>query len=325
MAGNKKRRSNNENLDPKSVKKNKTKEYWKNQAKAKYHSLHNIEEGSQGIFATCDRGREARCVEEMYRLLEQVASELYGLDLSDGKNDKDEDEDEDDEDEDIEASIQKEISGLKGAKAEKLFISVKLDIDCVVFFRLRPPCEPTAMVNALCAGTVEKRLKSRYVHRLTPVTRIGKANAEGLEAVAKEVLPPHFYQGEESIKFAIKPTSRNHNHLKRDQIIKIVADVVGTQHKADLRNPDLLILVDFYQASSPFFLLICYNSISCRIIYPCVPLLLGVFSGISLLITVSCLPRGNYYMYYIVHASSTIPLHVGCFHPSLPPFLPPSA
>lgn len=56
------------------------------------------------------------------------------------------------------------------------------------------------MVNALCAGTVENRLKSRYVHRLTPVTRIGKANAEGLEAVAKEVLPSYFHQGEECIK-----------------------------------------------------------------------------------------------------------------------------
>ncbi|CUS09671.1 unnamed protein product [Tuber aestivum] len=242
MAGNKKRRSNNEGLDPKSIKKNKTKEYWKNQAKAKYHSLNSIEEGSQGIFATCDRGREARCVEEMYRLLEQVASELYGLDLPDDKDGEGED-----EDEDIEASIQKEIDDLKGAKSEKPFISVKLDVECVVFFRLKPPCEPTAMVGALCAGTVENRLKSRYVHRLTPVTRIGRANAEGLEAVAKEVLPPHFHQGEDCIKFAIKPTSRNHNHLKREQIIKIVADVVGTKHKADLKNPDLLILVDFYQ------------------------------------------------------------------------------
>ncbi|KAG0642865.1 hypothetical protein HOY80DRAFT_948607 [Tuber brumale] len=244
MAGNKKRRSDNEGLDPKSVKKSKAKEYWKNQAKAKYHSLlHSIEEGSQGIFATCDRGREARCVEEMYRLLEQVASELYGLDLSDDKDGRGED-----EEEDIEASIQKEISDLKGARPEKPFISVKLDVECVVFFRLKPPCEPTSMVNALCAGTVENRLKSRHVHRLTPVTRIGKANAEGLEAVAKEVLPPHFHRSEECIKFAIKPTSRNHNHLKRDQIIKIVADVVGTNHKADLTNPDLLILVDLYQS-----------------------------------------------------------------------------
>jgi len=56
-----------------------TKEYWKNQAKAKYHSLHSIKEGSQGIFATCDRGREARCVEEMYRLLEQVGSKNLPL------------------------------------------------------------------------------------------------------------------------------------------------------------------------------------------------------------------------------------------------------
>lgn len=49
-----------------------TKEYWKNQARAKQHAEHGIGEGDAGIFATCDRGREARCVEEMYGLLEKV-------------------------------------------------------------------------------------------------------------------------------------------------------------------------------------------------------------------------------------------------------------
>lgn len=33
----------------------------------------------------------------------------------------------------------------------------------------------------------------RYVKRLTPITAIDKANAKGLEAVAKEVLAPHFH------------------------------------------------------------------------------------------------------------------------------------
>jgi hypothetical protein len=38
----------------------------------------------------------------------------------------------------------------------------------------------------------------RYVKRLTPITAIEKANAKGLEAVAKQVLAPHFH-GKEQI------------------------------------------------------------------------------------------------------------------------------
>ena len=44
--------------------------------------------------------------------------------------------------------------------------------------------------------------------------------------------------------------------MKRDDVIKQVADAVGSRHKVDLTNYDLLILVDIYRvlgniASSP--------------------------------------------------------------------------
>jgi hypothetical protein len=55
----------------------------------------------------------------------QCASELYNLDLGDNKKDQSED-----EDEDIEASIQREIAGIKETKSERPFVSVKLDIEC---------------------------------------------------------------------------------------------------------------------------------------------------------------------------------------------------
>lgn len=43
--------------------------------------------------------------------------------------------------------------------------------------------------------------------------------------------------------------TRNHNTLKRDDIIKQVANIVGTGHKVDLKNYDLLILIEIYQTS----------------------------------------------------------------------------
>jgi tRNA acetyltransferase TAN1 len=40
---------------------------------------------------------------------------------------------------------------------------------------------------------------------------------------------------------------RNHNTMKRDAIIKMVAGLVGQPHKVDLKNYDLLITIEIYQ------------------------------------------------------------------------------
>lgn len=51
-------------------------------------------------------------------------------------------------------------------------------------------------------------------------------------------------------QFAIRPTIRNHHTIKRDDIIKRVADLVGKPHTVDLKHYDQLILVDVYRVST---------------------------------------------------------------------------
>ena len=48
-------------------------------------------------------------------------------------------------------------------------------------------------------------------------------------------------------QFAIRTTIRNHTILKRDAVIKQVADAVGDHHVVDLHGYDLLILVEIYK------------------------------------------------------------------------------
>lgn len=50
-------------------------------------------------------------------------------------------------------------------------------------------------------------------------------------------------------KFAIRPSIRNNKELTRDEVIKTVASIVGPGHKVDLRDYDLLILVEIYKVS----------------------------------------------------------------------------
>lgn len=50
-------------------------------------------------------------------------------------------------------------------------------------------------------------------------------------------------------QFAIRPTLRNHNILSRDSVIKQVASLVGPGHQVDLKNYELLVVVEVYQVS----------------------------------------------------------------------------
>jgi len=62
------------------------------------------------------------------------------------------------------------------------------------------------MVRALCESATNAAggsIRSKFVHRLTPITRTGKATLEGLREVAAEVLKPHFHSGQEGIKVSL--------------------------------------------------------------------------------------------------------------------------
>lgn len=100
-----------------------------------------------------------------------------------------------DEDEDIEASIQKEISGMAATKnAPKMFQPVFLDVQCVLFFKMQPAIDPVDFVHRICeeaASNLAGR-KHRFLNRLTPMTRMGRATQSDLEALAREVLQKDF-------------------------------------------------------------------------------------------------------------------------------------
>lgn len=151
----------------------------------------------------------------------------------------------------------------------------------VLFFKTRAPVDPVTFVRHICRDAVDhpERKRTRFAKRLSPMTLIDKASEEGLEKVAKEVLAERFHgtpreprkvsfnraslreqmcaRMKESTdlvpyQFAIRPTLRNHNILKRDSIIQKVASLVGSGHKVDLKNYDDLIIVEAYTVSSKF-------------------------------------------------------------------------
>lgn len=177
----------------------------------------------------------------------QYIERIYGeYPLQDGESD------DDDDDDDIEAAIAKEVKGMKQSKKTDAIVPMDLSTPCVVFVRTRKPVDPVKLVMSICEDAKSTGInKTRYTQRLTPVTLTGTANLEGVERVAKEVLKPHFHNehDQKPLKYAIRPTIRNHNTLSRDDIIPKIANCVGREHghSVDLKQYDKLILVEVFK------------------------------------------------------------------------------
>ncbi|KAI4126568.1 MAG: hypothetical protein LQ338_003686 [Usnochroma carphineum] len=250
MGHDKKRKS--EHPKDESMKK-KAKKQWRT-PKKNFSYAPSINPGDAGIWATCDMHKEGLCTVELKDFFAEYARLIYGdaatshasaTESTQGVSD------------DIEAEINKEVRGIQDStsKHDALFVPVKIDIQCVLFFKTREPVEPVSFVHRICEDTFNnKSLKrTRFVKRLTPMTRMGKANEKSLEEVAKAVLEPVFHGAGGRMwkitrrQFAIRPTTRNHHTMKRDDIIKRVADLVGKPHTVDLTHFDYLVLIDVYR------------------------------------------------------------------------------
>ena len=206
----------------------------------------SLEPGDSGIWATCEMGKEGKSTAELRDLFGEYLKKLYGSpeEHSNGEGS------DDGADADIETEIQKEVQGIKSkaTKREASFLPVKMDIQCVLFFKTRPPIEPVSFVHTICKDAAEGATqRARFVKRLTPMTMMGKATEDGLARVADAVLRPVFHADQDGLKFAIRLTRRNHNIMKRDDIIKQIARAVGRDHKVDLKGYDRLILIDVYR------------------------------------------------------------------------------
>lgn len=149
---------------------------------------------------------------------------------------------------------------------------VTLDIPCVSFVRLpqlqRQPhdqssektalsnvtseLDPVSLVYDLCRAAYRDplRQRSRYIKRLTPVSKVRKVLGEGVERLCAEVLDDIFAarpvatgrdsegdgEGEDERrgwKYAIRVTVRNNNQVSKEEIIKTVAGYVVAVGKGD--------------------------------------------------------------------------------------------
>ncbi|KAK1826833.1 hypothetical protein QBC39DRAFT_187409 [Podospora conica] len=153
-----------------------------------------LQPGDQGIWVSCARRQEAKATREVCQLFTEYLEKMYGIKDKDDAGSDDEDVD------DIEAAVKKEAAALKvkGTKdaVDEYFTPLKMNVDCLVFFKTKAPIQPIEFVKRICSDAQGPKqsgqFRCRYVNRLTPVTHIGKANKTGVMEVAKKALAPHF-------------------------------------------------------------------------------------------------------------------------------------
>ncbi|WEW55198.1 hypothetical protein PRK78_000627 [Emydomyces testavorans] len=202
-----------------------------------------LESGDSGVFVTCDRGREGKCAAEILDLFSQ---EIPNTSLHESEGEESATERHAD---DIEAQIRKEVECMKPKKSHALFQAVKLDVPCLLFIKVDKSIDPVDLVHRICmdAHNNPEKKRSRYIKRLTPIASMRKVLSGGVDELAREVLKPHFHSDGSSKKYAIRPTVRNNHEWPRDTLIRNVARVVGPGHTVDLKNYDVLILVEVMQ------------------------------------------------------------------------------
>ncbi|KAM5441314.1 hypothetical protein MferCBS31731_003743 [Microsporum ferrugineum] len=216
---------------------------WKDHDRRKSSSKGKLASGDCGIFVSCDRGREGKCSAEILDILSQEIP-------STGPDQKDDSiGDDDNEDVDIEEQIRREVEQMQPKRSKAPFQLINLDVPCLIFVKISKGLDPVEIVHRLCidAQTHPEQKRSRWVKRLTPITSMRKILGGGLEELAHDVLKPHFHSGGPPKKYAIRPTIRNNSDCHRDSVIKLIAGIVGSEHSVDLKNYDLLILVDVIQ------------------------------------------------------------------------------
>ncbi|KDQ57361.1 hypothetical protein JAAARDRAFT_35992 [Jaapia argillacea MUCL 33604] len=205
-----------------------------------------------GVWVTCVRGKEKQVVGELYDVFESLADEMWPSSEELGDVGEDEDDDEGDEELSLEEQVRREVEKMKKPRKAKgsRFANCQTNTSCVVFIGCKSPVDPVALVrkhveNVLRTGITH----TRFTQRLTPVSSACVANIPEIKGLCRRVILPFFENRSDKIyTYKIEIRSRHHNTISRDSIIQEVVACIPSQHKVDLSDPDVFVLVELFRS-----------------------------------------------------------------------------
>ncbi|KAL4064373.1 hypothetical protein J3A83DRAFT_4101377 [Scleroderma citrinum] len=219
-----------------------------------------------GIWASCVKGKEKQTVGELYDLFESLASELWPIAGRDREEHPASDEDDGGN---LEDKIARELAAIKRPRTESRFANCNTNTP-LLFISCKPPVDPVRLVVTHIENVQKTGVtRTKYTHRLTPVSGTCVANLPEIQSMCRRVFAPFFAEnggddppqthkvGSRTIthpisftrtQYKIELRIRNHSTLTRMEIIQEVAQCMPESYTVDLDNPDVFVLIEVFKA-----------------------------------------------------------------------------
>lgn len=192
-----------------------------------------LEVNLKGFICSCN-DREKDCVRESYNLLNKYADVLYPSQPST----------EDCKDTDIADDLRKELLELTSNKKNR-FQVVESGAKNLIFINTTLE-DPVQLAEKIVSDIAEtKNKQTRILLRLVPIEITCKAYVKDIENAFKRIATKYFT--ENSKTFSVVYNHRNNNNLKRDDVIKVIADAVfqtRSDHKVNLKDAEISVVIE---------------------------------------------------------------------------------
>ncbi|KAF9036242.1 hypothetical protein BJ165DRAFT_625487 [Panaeolus papilionaceus] len=204
-----------------------------------------------GVWVSCVKGKEKQTVGEVYEVFESIASEIWPHPSDPAAQDSDNGEE--DTNLSLEDQIAKEVSAMKkprNADPQQRFANCQTNTPCVVFISCKAPVDPVELVVKHVERIRETGVtRTRYIHRLVPVSDTCVANLPEIQSLCRSVFQRFFDQHpDQKFKYKIELRVRNHTTITRQTLIQHVAACVPVEHTVDLNDPEIFILVEIFKS-----------------------------------------------------------------------------
>lgn len=217
------------------------KQFYSKQARKPQRNL--LEPGIKGFLVTCNF-KERDSIRECYHLLNDYYKKSQKELEVEGK---DEEKPDNDDDDDISSQIQDQIEKTNKQLKDRmqLFQSIDTGVQNCLFIKTSIE-DPIALGSAIIRDLAETKIKrTKVTLRLLPIQTVCKAKMEEITDAAGLLFDKYFLK--EPVTFGINYNKRFNNDIKRDDVIKELADIVSMKnplHKVNLKEPQLSVIVE---------------------------------------------------------------------------------
>ncbi|XP_077292770.1 THUMP domain-containing protein 1 homolog [Arctopsyche grandis] len=218
----------------------------------KKRHFQQLEVGARGFFCTCNF-QEKNCIKEAYNLLNEFAPADPAVNQTATPNPTPTPTPTsipapkvDDECEDPSEMLHQQIAEIKAEEHRpKRFYSLTTNVNNCIFIQANVE-DPVVLGHTIAKHIADTKIqKSRFLLRLVPIEVTCSVTLTDIINSAGKLFDKHFLC--EPTTFSIVFNRRYNNSVSRDIIIKELADLVTSKncnHKADLTNPKLAIIVE---------------------------------------------------------------------------------